>query len=327
MILVDNQGVSEPQLNLALEEYLLRQAEITEPLLLLYTNQPSVIVGRNQNIFEETDPEHLRQHGILVIRRLSGGGAVYHDWGNLNYSLITPGKEDLHNFQKVTAPIVRLLAELGLSVELRNRSSLFVGGRKISGNAQYATGDRLLSHGTLLFETDLEALSRALKPRPFRIQSKAVQSVRSSVVNIRALLQNDMALAEFRSFFLRRISPGETIQTTHLSPLEWNEIRKIAVDRFQAWAWNFGRSPNFTIHKSGRVPMGHLAVQIAVAKGSIQSIDFHLNGDILPNTTDFAGPLIGARYDKENLLLLLAEIDLASFFGEIQPSELSQLLY
>jgi lipoate-protein ligase A len=327
MILVDNQGVSEPQLNLALEEYLLRQSEIAEPILLLYTNRPSVIVGRNQNILEETDPSYLQQHEIPVIRRLSGGGAVYHDWGNLNYSFITTGKEDLHNFQKVTAPVVRLLGELGLSVELRDRSSLFVGNQKISGNAQYATGDRLLSHGTLLFETDLEDLSRALKPHSDGIQSKAVQSVRSAVANIRDLLDVNMTMAEFTSFVLSHISAGEAIQTTWLSPTEWNQIRNITTDRFQSWDWNYGRSPNFTIQKSGQVPEGRLETNITVVKGRIQNANFYIDGQVLPNTASPSRRLAGTRYDKDSLTQALTEIDLGAYFGEVEPGDFVKLLY
>lgn len=327
MILVDNQGASEPHFNLALEEYLLRHSEIAEPILLLYTNKPSVIVGRNQNLLEETDPDYLRQHGIPVIRRLSGGGAVYHDGGNLNYSFITTGKEDLHNFQKVTAPIVRLLGELGLSVELRDRSSLFVGNRKISGNAQYATGDRLLSHGTLLFETDLEALSRALKPHSAGIRSKAVQSIRTSVVNIRDLLDVNMTMVEFSSFVLSHISAGEAIRTTRLSPAEWKQIQNIATDRFQSWDWNYGRSPDFAVHKSGQVPGGQIEIDIIVAKGRIQNAHFTIDGQALPNTASLARRLAGIRYDKDSLTQVLTEIDLGLYFGEVEPGDFVKLLY
>ena len=162
MLFVDNQETTDPRLNLAIEEHLLRNVQVAEPLLLFYINAPSVIIGRNQNSIEEIDPDFVRQNQIYVVRRLSGGGAVYHDLGNLNFSFITQGRQDLHNFDKFTQPVVTVLQSLGVNAALQGKSDIFVEGKKISGNAQYASQGRMFSHGTILFDTNLENMLRAI---------------------------------------------------------------------------------------------------------------------------------------------------------------------
>ncbi len=217
MLFVDNNGVNDPRINLAVEEYLLRHVDRPEALLLFYVNEPSVIIGRNQNTIEEIDPDYTAAHNIHVIRRLSGGGAVYHDLGNLNFSFVTSGKDDLHNFAKFIEPVVSVLRSLGVAAELRGRSDIFAEGRKISGNAQYATNERMFSHGTLLFDTNLGEMLRAINPRRIRIESKAVHSVRSVVANIRELLPHDMNLDGLRAALLRGIFGDGPIPTLDLS--------------------------------------------------------------------------------------------------------------
>jgi len=221
---VDNSDIHDPRLNLAFEEYLLRHVDSDEPLLLFYVNEPSVIIGRNQNTLEEIDPDYVNSHGIHVVRRLSGGGAVYHDLGNLNFSIVTNGKEHLNDFARFTEPVVAVLRSLGVPAELRGRSDILVEGRKISGNAQYATTRRMFSHGTLLFDTDLGEMLRAINPRRMQIESKAVQSVRSAVANIRELLPRDMTLADLRAVLLRGIFGGADIPTLDLTGADWLRI-------------------------------------------------------------------------------------------------------
>lgn len=203
MLFVDNQETTDSRLNLAIEEHLLRNVQLVEPLLLFYINAPSVIIGRNQNSVEEIDPDFVRENKVHVVRRLSGGGAVYHDLGNLNFSFITHGKQDLHNFDKFTQPVVNVLQSLGVKASLQGKSDIVVDGKKISGNAQYAAAGRMFSHGTILFDTSLENMLRAINPRQIKIESKAVQSVRSFVTNIREHLSEDMRIDELRQALLR----------------------------------------------------------------------------------------------------------------------------
>ncbi len=291
---------SDPRTNLALEEFLLRHASLEEMLLLFYVNEPAVIIGRNQNAFEEVDPDYLAANGIQLVRRLSGGGTVYHDPGNLNFSFISPERDDLHNFAKFTDPIVAVLDQLGVKADLRHRSSLFVGDEKISGNAQYVSRGRVLSHGTLLFDTDLEQLNRAVRPRPLSIQSQAVQSVRANVTNIRDLLPRPMTLAQFQQMILHHLF-GETISTLALTAVDWAKIEQIRAERYESWDWNIGRSPKFTVRRSSRLPAGRVAIEIEVVNGRVRYSKIEADFIDSSVTLSLESSLVGCRYERKSL--------------------------
>lgn len=327
MLFVDNQGITDPRLNLALEEYLLRHVESVEPLLLFYVNEPSVIIGRNQNSIEEIDPDYVAAHGIHVVRRLSGGGAVYHDPGNLNFSFVTDGKDDLHNFAKFTEPVVAVLRSLGVPAELHGRSDIFAGGRKISGNAQYATTRRMFSHGTLLFDTDLAEMLRAINPRQMAIESRAIQSVHSAVANIRELLSRDMALDELRDALLSGIFSAGPIPTLPLSPDDWRRIEGIAATRYNTWDWNYGRSPQFNVRKSARLPVGKVDARIDVEGNRIRAVRLYGDFSGREDVTALETRLIGIPYDREQLMAALESIDLDSYFGRMDAATFVDLIY
>jgi lipoate-protein ligase A len=311
---------TDPRTNLALEEFLLRHAEPDGMLFFFYVNKPSVILGRNQNAFEEVDPDYLAAHDIELVRRLSGGGTVYHDEVNLNFSFISPERNDLHNFAKFTAPIVAVLSKFGIAAELRQRSSLFVGEKKISGNAQYASRGRVLSHGTLLFEADLARLNQAVRPRPLPIQSKAVQSVRANVVNVCDLLPEPMTMLAFQQEILHHLFGGASVPTYELTPSDWKKIRQIRAERYESWDWNIGRSPKFVVRRSRHFSAGQAAVQLEVDRGCIQSLE--ISADFLDEaaTGALVFNLMGCRYERESLQeVLLAHTAV--------PVEMLNLLY
>jgi lipoate-protein ligase A len=327
MVFVDNQNITDPRLNLALEEYLLRHVTLDEPILLLYVNEPAVIIGRNQNTAEEIDPDYVHAQGIHVVRRLSGGGAVYHDLGNLNFSFITPDKKHLTDFKKFTGPVIRVLGELGVAAELRGKSDLFAAGKKISGNAQYSTAGRMFSHGTLLFDSDLETLLKALNPWQVQIESKAIQSVRSRVTNIRELLDKPLTMAEFKEALLLGLFDHQPPPTYDLSPADWEKIHQIAVDRYQQWDWNYGRSPKFSVHKSARFPAGQLEMRIIVKRGRIETIE--VGGDFAgrQEVIEMTKLLVGAAYNRQALVAALTEIDQKPDVSVLSQDELLDLLY
>ncbi len=327
MLFVDNRAVTDPRLNLAFEEYLLRYVARPEPLLLFYVNEPSVIIGRNQNTIEEIDPDYVAAHHIHVVRRLSGGGAVYHDLGNLNFSFVTDGKEHLHNFAKFTEPVVSVLRGLGVAAELRGRSDIFADGRKISGNAQYATNKRMFSHGTLLFDTDIGEMLRAINPRRVSIESKAVHSVRSVVANIRELLPHEVTIDELKVALLHGIFGDGPIPRLELTADDWQRVEEIAATRYNLWSWNYGRSPQFNVQKSARLPAGKVDARIDVEEGRIASI--RVFGDF-SGKQDVAGleaHLVGVPYDRERLTAALADLDLNGYFGQMDAATFIDLLY
>ncbi|WP_420642850.1 lipoate--protein ligase [Candidatus Leptofilum sp.] len=326
MRFVDNKEITDPRLNLAIEEHLLRNVQTEEPLLLFYINAPSVIMGRNQNSIEEIDPDFVRENNIYVVRRLSGGGAVYHDLGNLNFSFITQGKRDLHNFEKFTRPVVDVLHQLGVDAALQGKSDLFVAGKKISGNAQYAAMGRMFSHGTILFDTNLETMLRAINPRQMIIESKAVQSIRSFVTNIREHLSEDMNIVTFRQKLLLGIFGSQNIPLFTLTEADWEQIHEIAAQRYKTWEWNYGRSPAFNIQKSEQLPVGKVDARIEVEKGRIQEIKIYGDFDGRRDVAELEMRLIGLRYDRDAIQNALADTDLEPYFGALEKEALLNLL-
>lgn len=327
MRFVDNRGLTDPRLNLALEEFLLRHVRIAEPLLLFYINEPSVIIGRNQNTLEEIDPDYVKSNNIHLVRRLSGGGAVYHDLGNLNFSFITEGQEDLHNFARFTDPVVRVLRELGIDAQLRGRSDIFAAGKKISGNAQYASRGRMFSHGTLLFDTNIAHMLKAINPRQVKIESKAVQSVRNYVSNIRELLPEDMTIMELKQAILASTFGQNGIPTHELSEGDWDQVRRISADRYETWEWNVGRSPRFNVQKSERFPAGKVDARIDVDKGLVQSIKIYGDFAGKQEIAELEERLIGVRYDPDLLAEALQDSDVQHYIGGLTREQFLELLY
>ncbi len=327
MLYVDNDNITDPRINLAIEEHLLRNLRIEEPIVLFYINEPSVIIGRNQNSTEEIDPGYIDQRGIHVVRRISGGGAVYHDLGNLNFSFITQGKEDLHNFARFTNPVIKVLGDLGVECELRGKSDIFAAGKKISGNAQFATASRMFSHGTLLFDTDIRKMLRALNPRQVKIESNAVQSVRNFVTNIRELLPTDMDVYELKHALLDGLFVSEDIPTYQLEAADWEQIQQISAERYGTWDWNYGHSPKFKIQKSDRFPIGVIDVRIDVEEGIIQGIRIYGDFSGTRDVIDLEEQLVGIRYDPKAIAESLSQVDLRSYFGELEKQAFVNLLY
>lgn len=326
MVFVDNQNIKDPRINLAIEEHLLRNVAHDEEILLFYINEPAVIIGRNQNTLEEIDPDFVKANGIHVVRRLSGGGAVFHDLGNLNFSFVTNGRHDLHNFAKFTDPVVRVLRELGVEAELRGSSDIFAGDKKISGNAQYSTPERMFSHGTLLFDTDIETMLKALNPRQMEIESKAVQSVRNFVTNVKEELSQPMDIYAFRQRLLYGIFGSEEIPTLTLDESDWEQIYQYRDERYANWAWNYGRSPKFNVRKSEQLPVGTIDARIDVEKGKINAIKLFGDFSGYRPVSELEDELVGIRYDADALAEALTAVDLTEYFGPLSVDEFVRFL-
>lgn len=326
---IDNQGITDPTLNLALEEYALRHFPAEHDYLLFYINEPSIIIGKNQNTVEEINAEYVEQNGIHVVRRLSGGGAVYHDLGNLSYSFITKDDgQSFHNFRRFTEPVVKALAKLGVHAEMTGRNDIQVGERKISGNAQFVTKGRLFTHGTLLFDSEMENVAAALKANPEKYVSKATKSIRSRVANISEFLQEPMKVEEFRSYLLKSIFESENdVPVYPISDQDWDNVRKLADERYRNWEWNYGRSPVFNVRQTKRIEgAGTFDVRLQVENGVITDAavfgDFFGRGD----SKEFAGQLIGKRYESGALEQLLDNVDLTYYFGPVTKEDWLTLL-
>lgn len=323
-----NGGVTDPRMNLALEEYVLRQFREDDEYLLFYVNAPAVILGRNQVAAEEIDSHAAARHGVHVVRRMSGGGAVYHDRGNLNFSFIAPyARERFNRYDVVTRPILDVLRDLGVPAEVGGRNDIVAEGRKISGNAQFVADGRMFSHGTLLVDTGLDDLARVLQPRPGKVESKGAKSVRGRVTNLREYLPNSLSLDVLRQQILTRVlGDGVAESTRVLTPAEWRDVRELAARKYGAWNWNYGETPAFTLRRTHRFPGGEVDARIAVERGRIASV--RLLGDYfgrLPVAPIEAG-LIGVRSAPDALREALAPLMVGERLGGIDADELVDLL-
>ncbi|MFD9624767.1 lipoate--protein ligase [Peribacillus muralis] len=329
MLFIDNKGITDPRINLAIEEYALKHLNIDETYLLFYINRPSIIIGRNQNTIEEINADYVDGEGITVVRRLSGGGAVYHDLGNLNFSFITKDDgESFHNFKKFTQPVVETLEKLGIHAELSGRNDILAEGKKISGNAMFSTKGRMFSHGTLLFQSEMDHIVSALKVKKDKIESKGIKSIRSRVANIADFLKEPMTVEEFRSFLLQNIFKDSGGVTEYvLTEEDWAQIHKISEERYQSWEWNYGKSPKFNLQNSHRFPVGSVDIRLEVNKGIIENCkiygDFFGVGEI----ADIERKLTGIRYDKDTIMDVLDEIDVRHYFGNVTKEEILTLIY
>lgn len=330
MIFVDNKGIHDPRINLAIEEYLLKTMDVEkEPVLLFYINQPSIIIGKNQNTIEEINTDYVEDNGIIVVRRLSGGGAVYHDLGNLNFSFITNDDGDsFMNYKKFTQPVVDALAKMGVNAELSGRNDILAEGRKVSGNAQFSTKGRMFSHGTLMFDTEIDAVVSALKVKKDKIESKGIKSIRSRVANISEFLKEQMTVEEFRLEILKSIFGGEeNIRYYELTEDDWANIHKLSEERYQTWEWNFGKSPRFNIQKTHRFPTGGIDIRLEVNHGVMEEV--HIFGDFfgVGDMADIEQRLVGTNYDRAAISKALADIDIPTYFGGISTEDFLQLIY
>jgi lipoate-protein ligase A len=329
MLFIDNEQHYDPMINLAIEEYCLKYLDPDETYLLFYINQPSIIIGKNQNTIEEINTKYVEDNGIKVVRRLSGGGAVYHDKGNLNFSFITKDDGDsFHNFKKFTEPVIKALEKLGVKAELSGRNDIMADGRKISGNAQFATRGRIFSHGTLLFDSEIEHVVSALNVKKEKIESKGIKSIRSRVANISELMDQKMTTEEFRKILLSYIfDTNGDVPQYQLTEKDWEKIHEISRDRYQKWEWNYGRSPKFNLQHSKRFPAGSIDLRLEVKKGIIQDCkifgDFFGVGDI----ADIEKRLIGQQYDRKTISDVLEDMDMRHYFGNVSKEDFLDLIY
>jgi len=347
-------GSTDAAFNLALEQYLFDVLSVENDLFMFWRNSDAVIVGLHQNTAEEINGSFVRRNNIPVIRRLSGGGAVFHDLGNLNFTIIKKVSEGELDFRVSCRPIMDALKSLGVNAVAGGRNDITVNGRKFSGNASYLRDGRLMHHGTILFDTNFEKMAEALKIPQDKFISKGIESARARVTNLREHLPEDMTMTEFISFMRGQIIkdivvrgvppacsekcdqnarvPGETgsfaiTPEYSLSTPDYNAVEILRAERYDTWDWNYGHSPDYGVEKRRRIPgFGAITVKMQVDGGIITG--FAVSGDYFGNKpgAELAAALKNTRLEERALLDRLSAIPFDEYFEGLSRREFARLL-
>ncbi|MDW5299146.1 MAG: lipoate--protein ligase [Sedimentibacter sp.] len=329
MKFIENNSI-DPHYNLAFEEYVFKNLNSDDDYVLLWRNGPAIIVGKNQNTVEEINMEFVKENNIKVVRRVTGGGAVYHDLGNLNFSFIAKAdSNEKIDFKIYNVPIIKALEKLGVKCDLSGRNDLVIDEKKFSGIAQSISKGRVLNHGTLLFDSELDVLSKALNVKRDKIESKGIKSVSSRVTNIRAYVKEDVDILEFKDLLLKNIFEyfNEPIEVYELSDEDKNNIQKMVDERYGTWEWNFGRSPKFNYKGYNRFAGGCVEARLQVENGTIENCKIY--GDFF-GKIDIAvleDKLKNVKYDFDEVENALSDVVVEEYFGRISKKEFLQCLF
>jgi len=316
---------TDPAFNLAMEEYLLTGTNLDA--VMLWRNDKSVIIGKNQNALEEIDIDYVKEHGIPVIRRQSGGGAVFHDLGNINFTILgAVHGGDFSNYEKFTAPIRDFLRGLGVNAELRGRNDLVIGDMKFSGNAQAVKNGRIMHHGTILYNADFGGLTGALKPNAAKIESKGIKSVRARVTNVAAHLDSPMPAEEFFrrlcDYFLKNT---KDIAEYTLTTADIEAANRLKDEKYSKWEHNFGKSPNYTYEKSVKLPSCLIDLRIYAAGGVIE--DVKIFGDFFGelDINELENALKGVKHEQLEIEAVIRGFPLQKYIHGITAEEFLSL--
>lgn len=326
MLYIYNESTN-PYYNLALEEYILK--EFSEECFILWQNSPSIIVGKNQNTLSEINADYVREHNIPVVRRLSGGGTVFHDLGNLNFTFIVNDTENSFvDFKKFTLPIIEVLQKLAVNAELSGRNDLTIGGKKFSGNAQYKFRSRLLHHGTLLFGSNIADLTSALKVDPSKFEGKGIKSVESRVTNILEHLKTPLTIAEFKQMIMEHIEAShKEFDFYKLTSQDINTVNKLVQEKYSTWEWNFGSSPAYNFSNRKKFAGGSIEAYLSVSNGIIRQIKLY--GDFFGkyDISDIEQVIPGTKHEEGAVSQVLSSFNLDNYFSNISIKDFMSVLF
>lgn len=319
---------TDPSYNLAMEQYVFDCLPRDRMYFMLWQNDNAIIVGKYQNTLSEINLEAVERRGIRVVRRLSGGGAVYHDMGNLNFTFITDAASGTALDMKLFCqPVVRTLAALGVHAEVNGRNDITIDGKKFSGNSQYLRQGRVMHHGTIMFNSDLSVVSEALQVDPTKFQTKGVRSVRSRVTNVADHLDRPVSLPEFRRILLENILRENPGQPYPLTPKDLAAVEKLREERYATWDWNYGQSPACTVLRRRRVEgCGLVEAYISVDSGLISAIAFRGDFFSAVEPEELAPRFVGRTPDQAGFAAALEGVDVSRYFAGLQNDQLIEIL-
>ena len=312
MLLINN-TCTNAYFNLAMEEYFLKNCN--EDIFLLWRNENAIIVGKNQNTLSEINYDYVKNNNIKVVRRQSGGGAVFHDLGNINFTFISCNDNSFSDFKRFTMPIIDALKELGIEAEFSGRNDLLINNQKFSGNAQYNYKNKVMHHGTLLFSSEINDLSNALKVKPLKFEGKGVKSVKSRVTNISSHLKKEMSVLEFKDYLMNFINKrDENSRFYELSDEDMKNINKLVEEKYSTWEWNFGNSPKYSLNNELKYPGGNVEFNLDVKDGIIKNIKFF--GDFFgkEDVSFIEDKLKNIKHSEDSIKAALKDINIDNYF-------------
>lgn len=320
---------TDPYFNMALDEFCLENIVLDEPYFYLWRNRPSVIIGLNQNAYSEVNLKYLEENGINLVRRVTGGGAVYHDLQNLNYTIVAPlschpEQSEGSGEGSTPAPIVAALRQLGVPAELTGRNDIFVEGRKVSGYARRVSKRQEIIHGTLMYDVDIDTLTHVLDTPGSKLNAKGIGSVKSRVANLKDYLPGFKSLDEVQAALQDILASGDP--QMELTESQLNEVRMMAETKFSTWDFIYGRSRETGIARTASLPCGTVSVEVCLDHGLITSISFY--GDFLfgEPVQELSSILTGLRYDRPSIYESLMKADMSRFFPGSSVDEVLNLI-
>lgn len=318
----------DPMMNLALEQYVFEKLDRTKEYCMLWQNDNAIIVGKHQNTFAEINRQYVDKHGIRVVRRLSGGGCVYHDLGNINFTFIAmDGTNGSFNFSTFCRPIVNVLKQLGLEPEISGRNDITLDGKKFSGNSQYMRWGRVMHHGTIMFDSNLDVVQEALNVPKDKFSAKGFQSVRSRVTNVREHMEHPISTEEFFAVLRQFLTEEYQLVPYQLTEEDWHEVEAIRDEVYGTWEWNYGTSREYQVVKERRIDgCGKVEIHMDTDGGRISDIAFY--GDYFGNgsSEELRQVLLGRRLMKEDLADALSGIRLSHFFANLAEEQFVKLV-
>ena len=318
---------TDPYYNMAFDEFCLENLPIDEPVFYLWQNRPAVIIGLNQEVNTEVNLDYLKENDIALVRRVTGGGAVYHDLGNLNYTIVGRSEDLERDYPEYASLMMKALQTLGIPATLSGRNDILVGGKKVSGFAKRVCKNRLMVHGTLMYDVDLDKLTQVLNPSATKLQSKGIASVRSRVANLREYLPDIADIQAFSQRLEEILSCNYKDAEYKLSEDDLAHIQKLTDEKFATWEWNYGHSPKATLTHSARLACGTVEVHLTLKENRIASCRF--GGDFLGNlpTSEIEKALQGVVYEADTIRECLSKMPLEQYFDGIVTDELIELMF
>lgn len=313
--------------NMALEEYVFEGLPKTDEYFMLWQNKNAIVVGKYQNAIEEINTDYVRDNDITLVRRMSGGGAMYQDLGNLNFTFVVDQNASRTlDFSIFIQPVVRALAKMGVTAEQSSRNDIVIDGKKFSGNAQYNKNSRTMHHGTLLFSSKLDMVGKSLNPKPDKIESKGIKSVRSRVTNITEYLTTPIGMEDFKCILRQEMFDANQLIDYQLTDADQAAVDTLAKEKYSTWDWNWGRSPACDVQKRRRYPFGGVELAMQVKGGVIK--DAYITGDFFGNgeIADLQDKLKNVPLQKAAMEKALGGIDVGAYISGMDRDTMVELL-